>query len=64
MTTRRGEAHHSMVRYEKNAKNALKSSSDPLAQGFYAFCAATARHRYVAKWKETKKHAGNGQHSR
>lgn len=55
MTTRRGEAHHIMVRYEKNAKNALKSSSDPLAQGFYAFCAATARHRYVAKWKEAKK---------
>lgn len=63
MTTRRGEAHHIMVRYEKNIKNALRSS-DPLAQGFYAFCAATARHGYVAKWKEAKKHAGNGQHSR
>ena len=63
MTTRRGEAHRIMVRYEKNIKNALRSS-DPLAQGFYVFCAAAARHIYVAVWKEAKKHAGNGQHSR
>jgi len=57
MTTRRGEAHHIMVRYEKNIKNALRSS-DPLAQGFYAFCAAAARNRYVTKWKKKKQPRG------
>ena len=57
MATRRGEAHHIMVRYEKNIKNALRSS-DPLAQGFYAFCAAAARNRYVTKWKKKKQPRG------
>lgn len=53
MTTRRAKAHHIMVRYEKNIKNALRSS-DPLAQGFYGFCAAAAHYRYVVKWKKEK----------
>lgn len=54
MTTRRAKAHHIMVRYEKNVKNAVRSS-DPLAQCFYVFCAAAAYHRYVVKWKKRKK---------
>lgn len=63
MTTRRGEAHHIMVRSERNLKKAFRSS-DPLAQRFYLFCAVAAHQQYSAKWKEAKKHAGNGQHSR
>ena len=63
MTTRRGEAHHWLVRYEKNAKNALRES-EPMVQGLYVFNAAVRRDQYVNQWKEAKKHAGNGQHSR
>lgn len=53
MATQRAKAHHIMVRYEKNVKNAVRSS-DPLAQCFYVFCAAAAYHRYVVKRKKKK----------
>ena len=63
MTTRRGEAHQKLVRSERKLKNAFRAH-DPLAQRFYLFCAVAAHQQYSAKWKEAKKHAGNGQHSR
>lgn len=63
MTTRRGEAHRWLVRYEKCVKK-ISRTEDPITQGFYALGAAMRRCQYVWRWKEAKKHAGNGQHSR
>lgn len=63
MTTRRGEAHRWLVRYEKNAKNALRAN-DLITSSFYFLGAQAERSQYAWRWKEAKKHAGNGQHSR
>lgn len=57
MATQRAKAHHIMVCYEKNIKNALRTS-DPLAQRFYLFCAVAAHQQYSVQWKKKKQPRG------